>query len=107
MLVNGSGGTQGLSTYGFTVISQNIKGITVPLAYHTESGHFLAIVKANDYVHVDLEHFAPVAVDESLDPDYMYVLLDDTVIATVEVTIEHENGTSETVSLNHKETYAD
>lgn len=85
MLVNGIEGTISLSTYGFTVVNQEIQGITIPLAYHTESGHFIGIVKATDYEYgaiseESLAYIAPVAVNESLDPDYMYLLLDDTAI---------------------------
>ena len=81
MFVNGTEGTPGLSTYGFTVVNQEIQGVTIPLAYHTESGHFTGIAKAPDYDYIDFTHIAPVAVNESLDPDYMYMLLDDTIIS--------------------------
>ena len=112
MLVNGTQGIQGLSTYGFTVVNQDLLGVTVPLAYHTELGHFIGIAKATDYAQLDPGHLAPVAVNETLDPDYMYLLLDDTIISpdpepTVDVTIEHENGTSDIVNLYTEQTYAD
>ena len=82
MLVNGIEGIIALSTYGFTGVNQEIQGITIPLAYHTESGHFIGIAKATDCEHGGLSeasYIAPVAVNESLDPDYMYMLLDDTI----------------------------
>ena len=112
MLVNGTQDVSGLSTYGFTVIIQEKEGVTIPLAYHTESGHFMGIVKANDYAHVNLEHIVTVTVNEALDSDYMYALLDDTAInpeptTEVEVTIEREDGTSETVTLDANQTYAE
>ena len=83
ILVDGTSDAHGLSTFGFTVVNQEYEGVTIPLAYHTESGHFIGIVKAIDYAYVDLKHIASVAVNKLLDPDYMYVLLDDTIIKQV------------------------
>ena len=112
-LVNGAEGIPGLSSYGFTVVNQEYEGVTIPLAYHAESEHFIGIVKATDYADLGLVHIAHVAVNESLDPDYMYILLDDTAIKPepeptfVSVTIEYEDGGPETISLDANQTYAD
>ena len=82
-LVNGAGGVPGLSVSGFTVKNHEYNGVTIPVAYHAKSGHFIGIAKATDYEHIGFSDavFALVEVNESLDPDYMYVLLDDTTIS--------------------------
>lgn len=112
ILVNGMDGGPGLSQWEFTVVNQEFEGVTVPLAYHAKSKHFIGIAKATDYEHTDGRHLAPVAVDESLDPDLMYILLDDTIIFSddstyVDVTVEHEDGTSTSVSLDANKTYGE
>ena len=110
-LVNGTKDVPGLSTYGFTVITQEFQGVTMPVVHHAESGHSISIVKATDYEFVDPDHIALVDVDESLDPDYMYVLADDTALdpdpTYVKVTIEHKDADPETVTLNANQTYAE
>ena len=106
-LVNGVQGNPGLSVYGFTVVNQEYEGVTIPLAYHTESKHFIAIVKATDYVYVNLEHIAPVAVNEALDSDYMYITAMHAGPTLVNVTIEHEDGITATAHLNPTLTYAE
>ena len=108
-LVNGTKDIPGLSTYGFTVDTLEVQRVTCPLAKHTESGHFISIVKATDYAQLDLAHTAFVAVNESLDPDYMYILFSDINIPDdpVNVTIGRENEPSEQVSLDPNQTYAE
>ncbi len=106
MLVNGTEDNPGLSTYGFHVATKEIKGVTIPFAVRGEFGHFIGITKATNYAQVDSEHVELVATDESLDPDYMYVLFDDTSVM-VDVTIVDKEGSTETITLNTIETYAE
>lgn len=107
-LVNGTKDTPGLSKYGFTVDTRVEHGVTIPIA-RSEPGYFVLIVKAIDYAHLDLkdEHIAPVAVNESLNQNYMYLVFPLAIDFPdeVNVTIKHEDGSEETMYLNPDETY--
>jgi hypothetical protein len=115
-LVNGAEDTAGLSASGFIVKNHEYNGVTIPVAYHAKSGHFIGIAKAADYEHIGFSDavFVPVAVNEALDPDYMYVLLGITdepepepEPIMVNITIEHRGDNLETVTLDANQIYAE
>ena len=103
-LVNGTQDTPGLSTYGFTVITYEVGKVTTPLAYHNDSKQYIGIGKVTDY-NMDITGFVGVGVNESLDPDYMYILF--SVNTDANVTIVSKDGTQETVTLHNDVWYAD